>query len=53
MPIITALWRLREEDHHKFQASLDYRVRLCLKKQNKKIENLTHQDIVTNNTPFT
>lgn len=26
MPITTGLWRLRQEDHYKFKASLHYRV---------------------------
>lgn len=32
MPVISALEMLRQEDHLEFQARLDYKVRLCLKK---------------------
>jgi hypothetical protein len=35
MPVIPALWRLRQEDH-KFEASLDYILKAYLKKTNKK-----------------
>jgi hypothetical protein len=34
MPVIPALERLRQEDH-KCEASLHYKARSCLKKQNK------------------
>lgn len=35
MPIIPALMRLRQEDLHSFEASLDYIVRLVSKKKKK------------------
>jgi hypothetical protein len=35
MPVIPALRRLRQEDH-KFEASLNNRVKPCLKKKKKK-----------------
>lgn len=30
-PVIPALWRLRQENHHKLKASLGYILRVCLK----------------------
>jgi hypothetical protein len=34
MPVIPALWRLRQEEH-KFEASLDYQARSSLSKKKK------------------
>lgn len=36
-PIIPAFRRLRQEDLHEFEASLNYIVRTCLKKKQKTI----------------
>lgn len=35
-PVILALKRLRQEDGHEFRNSLDYKVRLCLKKEKER-----------------
>lgn len=35
-PVILALKRLRQEDGHEFRNSLDYKVRLCLKKEEER-----------------
>lgn len=37
MPGILAYGRLRQENCHKPEASLPYKVRLCLRKQNVKV----------------
>lgn len=32
MPVVPALWRLRQEDHHEFKANLNYIARTVSKK---------------------
>lgn len=37
VPVILAYGRLRQENCHKSEASLPYKMRLCLRKQNAKV----------------